>query len=191
MAIARIIIYISSIIWLLPAVRQYGKTYFLYFLILALSDPFSILCITVIGIPPDYIHSIAALFLYYSFGIDSNEFINKWLLNLLLIVFFLVAIVIVSDLNFIILILHFLIFLKFIKQVLISLHKTNAVNIFLLAFVFYELTIIMNILVFISSTETGIIFFYLTLSFQILVAIFFTIFREENTLLHFKLRTTP
>lgn len=57
--------------------------------------------------------------------------------------------------------------------------------------VFYEISVIVNLIVFISKTNLSVVFFYLTLSFQILVAIFFTIFREDSSISKLKFRTAP
>jgi hypothetical protein len=191
MLIAKIITYASIFVWLLPAIRQYKGKYFYYFLILALSDPLNIFFVNVLNVPNYFFHSIAGILLFYSIGTSTQSFLKYWKFNLLFILVFLFTLFTLPNLLFLILILHVLILSIFIKQSVILLHQSGELNYFLLVLIFYEITVLLKVIVFISGTDTGIMFFYLTLSFQILVALFFTIFREESSILTIKLRTLP
>ena len=191
MLIAKIIIYASIIVWFLPAFRQYKGKYFYYFLILALSDPLTFFSINVLQVSNYFFYSIAGILLFYSIGTSTQSFLKYWKFNLLFIVVFLFTLFTLPNLLFLILILHILILYKFIKQSVIRLHQSGELNYFLLVLIFYEITALLKVIAFISGTDTGIIFFYLTLSFQILVALFFTIFREDSSILTHKLRTLP
>ena len=192
MTIASIITYISIFIWIFPALRQYRESYFYFFLVLALSDPVNIICVHALGVFPNYyVHSVAGLLLLYSIGFKLENLLRFWYANIVFIIFFLIALFSIENLLFIILFSHFLILIKFIKILMLKLYQSGEFNWFYLALIFYEITVILKVIVFISGTEIGILYFYLTLAFQFLVAIFFTIFREENSLFHFKLRTSP
>ena len=87
--------------------------------------------------------------------------------------------------------LHLLIFIKFFKIGIVNLHKYNSINIFQLALIFYELSVVVNQLVLLNNYDIKVVFFYTTLFFQILIAIFFTIFKENNPRLNISLKTTP
>ena len=190
MPIEKIIVYISTFFWLFPPFRQYNGRYFYYFLILALSDPLALINYSFIGISHHFIHSIAGLLLLYSF--DSIEYLKKYLLaNIIFILAFFLFLFLLDNLLYVILTLHLLILYRFIRLSLLNTFNKNELNIFLLVLVFYEISAIVNLIVFISKTNLGVVFYYLTLSFQILVAIFFTIFREDSSLLKLKFETTP
>ena len=191
MLIAKIITYASIIVWLLPAIRQYKGKYFYSFLILALSDPLTFFSGEVLQVPNYFFHSIAGILLFYSIGTSNQSFLKYWKFNLLFILVFLFTLFTVPNLLFLILILHVLILSKFIKQSVIRLHQSGELNYFLLVLIFYEITVLLKVIVFISGTDMGILFFYFTVSFQILVALFFTIFREDSSILTLKLRTLP
>jgi len=190
MTIAQSIIYASIFFWLFPIFRQYKGNYFLYFLILGLSDPIAMLCVAVLNVQPTLIHSVAAIFLYYSIDTVKREFRRLWLLNLIIVVTFVIALLMLSNPLFLVLILHFLILLIFIKKLMLKLYQSGEFNWFYLALIFYEITVILKVIVFISGTDVGILYFYLTLAFQFLVAIFFTIFREESPLLRMRLKSS-
>jgi len=190
MHVEKIIVYISTFFWLFPPFKQYKGRYFFYFLILALADPFALINYSFIGIPHYFIHSIAGLLLLYSF--DSIVYVKKYLLaNIIFILAFFLFLFLLDNLLYLILALHLLILYRFIRLSLLNTFNKNELNIFLLVLVFYEISVAVKTIVFISRTDLGIIFFYLTLSFQILVAIFFTIFREDSSPLKLKFETTP
>jgi len=192
MSIASILLYISSVLWIFPALRQYRESYFYFFLILALSDPVNIISVQVLEVFPNYyIHSIAGLLLFYSIGFIVEDLLRYWYINIVFIILFLIALSLIENLLFIILFLHFLILIKFIKIAIVKLHQTDELNCFSLVLILYEISVVTKILIFISATETGNIYFYLTLVFQYLVAIFFTIFRESSSLLRIRLRAIP
>jgi len=190
MPVEKIIAYISIFFWLFPPFRQYKGRYFYYFLILALSDPLALIVVSLIGILPLFIHAIAGLLLLYSF--DSIEYLKKYLLaNMVFILAFFLFLFLLDNLLYLILALHLLILYRFIRLSLLNTFSKNELNIFLLVLVFYEISIVVKTIVFVSGTNLGIIFFYLTLSFQILFAIFFTIFREGSSFLKLKFKAVP
>jgi len=190
MFVETIIIYISTFFWLFPPFRQFKGRYFYYFLILALSDPVNLISVTLIGIPHHIIHCIAGLLLLYS--INSIEYVKKYLIaNIIFILAFFLFLFLLNDLLYVILTLHLLILYRFIRLSLLNTYSKNELNVFLFLLVFYEISVIVNLIVFISKSNLGVVFYYLTLSFQILIAIFFTIFREDSSLLKLKFRTTP
>ncbi len=190
MPVEKIIVYISTFFWLFPPFKQFKGRYFYYFLILALADPINIFSISIIDVPNYFVHSIIGLLLFYSISTGENE--KKYLIaNIIFILAFFLFLFLLNNLLYLILTLHLLILYRFIRQVLINTYSKNELNIFLSALVFYEISVAVKTIEFISGTDLGIIFFYLTLSFQILVAIFFTIFREDSSPLKLKFETTP
>jgi len=190
MAITQLIVYVSIFFWLFPAIRQYKGNYFIFFLILALADPIAMFCVAVFNIQPTFIHAIVAICLFYSIDTVRKEFWRLRLLNLIIIVTFIIALLLQANPPFLILIFHFLILFVFIKKLMLKLYQLGEFNWFYLILIFYEITALVNLIVFISGAEIGIFYYYLTVAFQLLVAIFFTIFREESQLLRIRLKTS-
>ena len=190
MPVEKIIVYISTFFWLFPPFRQYKGRYFYYFLILALADPINILSISIIGVPNYFVHSIISLLLFYSIGTGENE--KKYMLaNMIFMLAFFLFLFLLDNLLYLILTLHLLILYRFLRLSLLNTFSKNELNLFLLVLIFYEISAIVNLIVFISKSNLGVVFYYLTLSFQILVAIFFTIFGEDSSVLKLKFRITP
>ena len=189
MSAAELIVYISIVFWLLPPFRQFKGAYFLYFLILALSDPLAIFSVKLIGAPPHVIHTFASILLFYSINPKSANIRRNWFSHSIFIIGFIIAIFFLHNLLYIVLIIHLMILFKFLKLTLVTSYKLDILNIFYLVLIFYELSIIINLLDFLGSNEFRIIIYYMTLSFQILMAIFFTIFTEKSDFLILKLRS--
>lgn len=190
MTITQLIIYASILFWLFPVIRHYKGNYFIYFLILALSDPLAIACVAVFKIQPTVIHAIAAICLFYSIDTVRHEFIRLWMLNLIIIITFIILLLLQSIPLFLILIFHFLVLYVFIKKLMIKLYQFGELNWFYMVLIFYEITALVKLIVLISGAEIGIVYYFLTVTFQFLIAIFFTIFREESSFLRLRLRTS-
>jgi hypothetical protein len=73
---------------------------------------------------------------------------------------------------------------------MLKLYQLGEFNWFYLVLVFYEITVILKVIVFISGADVGLFYLYITLAFQFLVAIFFTIFSEESPFLRIRLKTS-
>lgn len=179
-----IILYVSSIVWLFPIIRQYKGNFFYFFLILGLLDPLNILDKKVLHLFHDSVFfAIASLLLFFSVQNNLTSLLKGWVINLLLSILYLSLMLILPKLEILIAAIHLLILYKFIKITVIQLHNTGKFNLFYFVLVFYELSLIINLIVHLVGTDMGLVIFYSTLSFQILVAIFFTVFREDSSLL--------
>jgi hypothetical protein len=188
MYLATIIGYISSVVWIFPIFRQYNTRIFYFFLVLGLSDPINLLCVLVFNFKTGLIHSIAALLLFYSLNLRYQKKIKISYTDLLVAVLFLTSIVFLSDLFYLVIAIHILIFARLVQIVIMPLHQKSELNIFYLILIFYEITVITKLSIYLSETYSGILFTYITLAFEVLIAIFFTVFKENNPRLTLKLK---
>jgi len=189
MYLASIIVYISSIAWIFPIFRQYNTKMFYFFLVLGLSDPINILCIWVLNTKPGLIYSIAALQLFYSLNLRDRKEIRLSYADLLFVVLFLLMIIFISELFYLTTAIHILILARIVQIVIMPLHQRSELNIFYLVLLFYEITVLIKLSVYLSGTDAGILFAYITIAFQILIAVFFTVFKENNPRLLLKLKS--
>jgi hypothetical protein len=190
MLIAKIIGYISSIFWLFPPLRQHKSQYFFYFLILALSDPIALFFINILNYSSKLIHPIAGLLILYSINLSYAAIKKYWAVHLLIIVGFFISLLRIDNPLYLVLSLHLLILFKFIRIVIINTFNNNSLNAFYLALSFYELSIVINLSVFLSGNDFRVVIYYMSLSIQFLMAIFFTIFTEKSKFLIVKLNPT-
>lgn len=178
----------SIFFWLLPPFRQYKGRFFYYFLIMALSDPLTILCFEVLKLPVESIHSVAGLFLAYSLFFQNNNTKQEIILLLSFLLGFIISIIYLTNLHYLILSIHIVIFLFLLKMAILPIYYKNTINIFYFALLFYELSIVLNYTLIMGNSNIKMLLFYMTLFFQILMAIFFTIFTEKSKsmILHIK-----
>jgi hypothetical protein len=174
MIIPKIIFYLNILAWLLPPFRQKGCRYFLYFLILAVSDPL----FTVI----DYFHQTDSTFLYLVVSIlILMVLFRKAYLSLLLIPVILLGIYLSNlEIRAFTFIVHFVILLYFLKEFILLISDKSRILIFNLILVLYEASIMFKF----AATYlaiAGYLFFYITTAFEIFIAVFFTVYNEKSS----------
>ena len=162
---------------------------FYFFLVLGLSDPLNLLSVLLLKVKPELLYSIAALLLFYSLNFRDHQKLKLSYTDLLVVVLFLFMTIFLSDLFYLTIAIHILILTRLFQIVIIPLHQKSEINIFYLVLVFYEISLLINLTILLSRTNAGILLFYITLAFQILIAVFFTIFKENNPRLLLKLKS--
>ncbi len=180
MRIALIIIYLSSFAWIFPIFRQYKSNLFYFFLFLGISDPLTILLFQIFRHPPGIISVIFAPILFYTINIDRQK---KFSINSIEIFVFLLTFILfftVPNNDVIMLVIHTMILIRVLSKILIELHHKQIVNIFHIVLAFYMTTSVASLLVFLNGDYQAMVLFYINLAFQILIAIFFSLFSEDN-----------
>ena len=193
MELAKLLIKISMIIFLLPPIRQYGGRFFFYFLILALNDPLADY-LRYWSFPQLKIHIIFSIFLLISV-IWSKKFIKIVLFSIPFIALYFYGMTFVNTsyievantLRIIMGFMHIFIFITVSKMAIVELREKMGINLFLVVFLFYEATLILKFIVYGFGMSKGLLFFFMTLGFEILLAIFFICFRDDNPKLLIKI----
>ena len=167
--------------WLLPPFRQYKGKYFYFFLVLGLEGLSTILLA--------YLH--INLFKFYNIVniviiltlFDKTSIKKNWYVFLIS----LAAVLIVnqtSDLGLIILakiIAQIIIFYIFLKYAAIDYYKNGSFRISYFILLLYEITLILKSYFSLGNIEIGIVFYHLTTAFESFIAIFFTIYKVEES----------
>ncbi len=179
---AYIIFYTSIFAWLLPPIRQYKEKLFLYFLLLALADPTSY-TLTISFKTNAY--QIQSLFSFASvLAVSVNKISKKYIVFILTGFIITLFVINTQDRNIIylyIILLHLIILWYFLKEILISFSKNNFLTLGWVVLILYEISIVLKLIVALEVTHVSTIYFYLTTSFQILIALFFTIYKVEHS----------
>jgi hypothetical protein len=181
------ILYISTIAWIFPIFRQFRCNLFYFFLLLGLSDPISTVVIYVFYLRPEIIQVIIAPILFYTINIDRQK---KFTINTLEIAVFLLSyilLIILNNYNIIILIIHTLITIRAIFKNIIELHLHQKINIVHLVLAFYMISSVASLIIYLNGDHNGMVLFYINLASQTLIAIFFSIFREDNPKMTYKI----
>lgn len=181
MIYAYIINFASYIVWAVIPFRHYKKTYFFYFLSMAVLDPGSIVLMKMFNIP--VIDTLTAASLLMAISIFEISKIKKYFhFNLLLFLSTIVLIASFSNISrYIIIFFHLFIFFIFLKRNMMNIYERYEFNLFLFMLLFYEVSIILKFVIRVADLNTGWAYFFITSAFQILIGIFFIFYNEKNS----------
>lgn len=179
------IIFISSIVaWLFPIFRQYKHKYFYFFLILAFGDPFNLLIVELLHISLERSSLLSALLMVLSFiGPFKKRF---WLYTsiLLLLGCVIIKLVPISDyvLEFLIMVLLLILVFFTLKALIFNSLNTKSINLFYFVLFLYALSLALKYYIVLTLVTDYFIYFQLTNIFEILIAVFFSFYNEENSI---------
>jgi hypothetical protein len=174
MIIAKIIFNINLIVWLIPPLRQKGCRYFLFFLLLALSDPGWFIL--------NYIQHNDSSFYYLIIStLILAAVLNKNQLLLLLIPMSFIKIFLNNpEIRIFTIIIHFILLLYFLREFLLIISRESRIVLFNLILLLYEASVLFKFSASYFITA-GYLFFYITTAFEILIAVFFSLVNEKNS----------
>lgn len=189
MKVQYIVLYLSALFWIFPAVRQYKTELFWYFLVFALSDPIRLILIIIFRTNPSYITLLLNILLLFSVIWQLLKKSSKkavlFVVSTLFIYSFFTSRIFAINLA---LLFHIIIIFYFVQRSLSFITKTDKVNIFHLFLLLEEISIVLKVLAVLSDAKTGLAFHTATNLFQILIAIFFTLYKEDDSKLFISLR---
>lgn len=182
MRIESIITYISAIVWLFPPIRQYKTKYFLFFLILALKNSFNEAALHMNFSNPLTIDLIAAYLILASlvWRKISLKSLIIFLTGLLLLIIAGNYLTLFGIVSLKVILSSILVFI-FSKDTILSFHKTAKINLFYLMLTFYEITIVIKFIDYITFAKIGVIYFNITTAFELLIGVFFIIYNSANS----------
>jgi len=174
------IAYINAIVWLIIPIRQFKTRFFLFFLILGLLDPTVYIWdhIFTLNIAIPYLLGTTILLYPALF-----ELKNKIKLGLILALFTMDLIIVFYAINISIIIqmvIHFIIFISFLKVLVVFFSENRKLLLFHLMLVLYEFSLLLKFFVFYNEVGVGPAYYYVTTSFEIMIGIFFIFFNEVN-----------
>ena len=181
MYLAKIIVYISILFWLLPPFRQIKGGYFLYFLISGYSDPITLFLLWHLKLNPYYSHLIISLLLTISIFYYTKFLKIRWIISLVLFLILSLWLCDKSTLYIPIVIFRILIVWQLFVSSANEFLLKHKINLYLSVLIFYELTVILKYVAVGINYTNGIYMFYLTLAFEMFICIFFIFYNLENS----------
>ena len=177
-----IAVFSNMFAFLLPPFRQYRGRYFLFFLVLAFGDPLTLFAIKIAHITPSNFNSLIAWATFLSVFTINRK--SKGF-------FFLLILTIMVALTFIFfnrqqaqllnILINCLLLIYFIKESAQYFQRTSEIHLGYFLLVLYQIGIITKLYTIAEYTKQGILYFYIINLFEIIVAIFFTIYKVENS----------
>lgn len=180
MNLTTIIYSISTIVWVFPIFRQFRSNLFYFFLFLGICDPLTLLTLKTVSVKIELVSVIIAPILFYSIGIDRKKSFKINTTEILVFVLAYSLLATIDNYNIILLIIHTLITIRVIYKIIIDLHHQQIINLLHLVLAFYMISSVASLIIYLNGDMKGIILFYINLAFQIVIAIFFSIFKEDD-----------
>jgi hypothetical protein len=78
-------------------------------------------------------------------------------------------------------IVHTVILLILVRKITIRIIENSGIKIFHCLFLMYQMTMTLKFFMVISNTRTGILYFYVTSFVEILIALYFSLFKEGSS----------
>lgn len=180
---------LAYIVWICVAVRQFKQNYFLFFLFLIAGDITTFIARVLFHSGTNIFYTIFGLACIVSVQQKNISKAAKLQLVILCIVSIFLELHGLTNLQEIILLsfLDFVLFLSFLKHFILKLVKGKELNIFLICLIFYQLTAITKFLNIITGFTTAYAYLLATNVFEMLIEIFFCIFKENSEKLKIKL----
>jgi hypothetical protein len=182
MIIPYVIFSISTLTWLLVPFRQYKGEYFMFFLIIGLMDPITVILNKTLHTQP-----ISLYIIFIFLAILTLLGLNVIRKNIALIIVLFAGSIFIAffvNIKYMIIylaLLHLMIFIIFLSRTIFDIYKDEFINVFYFVICVYEISIIIKFMVSIIDLKTGIILFYLTSAFEILVGLYFILYNEKNS----------
>jgi hypothetical protein len=168
-------------VWSIIPFRQKKTNYFFFFLVYGITAVIMILD-NILLIHPAYFYLGQGFFLIISlFYFKKIHRHILFLTGILIISIILPFILSIEIITFCLIIEHMIIFFIILKRTIIISIQQEKLNLFHFILLLFEISVITRFIVVAGNLKTGIIFFYLTAAFSILIGIFFLIYNEENS----------
>lgn len=94
----------------------------------------------------------------------------------LIVVFYAINISIIIQM-----VIHFIIFISFLKVLVVFFSENRKLLLFHLMLVVYEFSLLLKFFVYYHEVEVGPVYYYVTTAFQIIIGIFFVFVNEINS----------
>lgn len=187
-----LIIYItlSFGVWIIVPVRQIGQKYFMFFLILIVGDIITLISRYAYHSKSNVFYIISDLLCLIAIQGRKASNLFKALILILSVATFIVEYYGFGYKQEFILIItcNFLLFFKFLQQSIIKYIGENIISIFLAFLTFYELIGVTKFFGLITDTANAASYFEIATLLQVLIGLFFCIFKENNPRLLVKLK---
>ncbi len=182
-SLSKILYFSSFFIWLITPIRQYKSKYFLFFLILAVSDTLNVSIYYFFNKNfSGFIFSISTFLMIISL-FERTTIIKSRLPIVLILIAILVANIFITEPNFyytIFIINYFTIAFIILKRFIVTYVDNRIMNLFLIVLLFYLSTTLLKLFNIIIGFADATAFFIITTIVQIAFGLFFSIFRENN-----------
>jgi hypothetical protein len=182
MLIAEVIVYLSIAAWFFPVFKQFKHKYYYLFLILALGDSITMIMYELFKFDVERSMLITALLMVFSFLSIYKKHFFIYSLTVMLLGYLALILVPINEyiLKFIIMILLLIMVFFVLKALIIDSLTYKSISLFYLILFVYVLSLALKFYITLTLVLDSIVYYHITTIFEIVVAIFFTFYNEEN-----------
>lgn len=178
------VIYISMVLWLLPLISNFKRSYFYFFIGIAIQDPGSHIFYRLLEFTPNFWVTFCQLFIIYTLK-PGKGFLRKKEFGIVVLTITVLLIGIPS--NIVVIVLDCIILLKILIILIEEIKNRSNLNLFVVMLAFYVLNLLLNSL-FISTLSVNKEVYYLYSFISMFgFAIFFTFTNEKSKFLQVNL----
>lgn len=181
MELLKLILYFNSFVWFLTPIRQFRTRFFYFFLVLALFDPAVILLHQFLIFRSLEIYLIGTVILIYTALIDFPTRTKSLVMLSFACISLVVVVYSLFDTILIQITIHMIIFIIFLRVLIIYFSENRKILWFHLILTVYEFSILLKFFVYYTRVDIGVEYFYATTALQILIGVFFIIMNEKNS----------
>lgn len=179
-----LIYYANFLIWLLPPLKQYKGGFFLFFLVLAISDPFSYVFYSYFNVDPHFFYAFISLLLLFTIKLYTNSLNSKAIvINSLIFLAISGLYLIFKDILFSHILMVYFNFIVFITLIIYQVNKLfnrNTLYTYITFLIFYEFTVLLKAILFLLNVKSSPLFISLLNVLEFLICIFFICYNLKN-----------
>jgi hypothetical protein len=181
MGLINLIINTNTLVWVIIPFRQYKTRFFGYFLILAVLDLAYIVLKNFIQINTLYYYLYGTILLLYPALLEIK---HNYKIGILIVLGITGSFVLYNspiDSILVQVVIHLIIFINFLKLLIIHYSQARKLKIFHLMLIIYEFSVILKFFVYYKEIGIGPVYYFLTTAFEILIGLFFIFINEKNS----------
>ena len=173
--------------WIFPFVRQYRTELFWYFLVKGLIDPFVVIFNSFSPYIPISTTMNLLLLLSLNYRERSKKVVFAFIISCIALLY--ISGVSQYSLYYIrFILIHSVIIYLFFKRTIIFSAANRNMNLFHIFLLLEEMSTTLKAIFVLSNIANALAFFYITVIFEFICALFFTFYKEDDERLHIKLR---
>ncbi len=187
MNLAYSVMYFSILVWTFVPIRQYRQRLFWFFVFLATQDPITLIIRKILNSGSNLVFIIASILMIFSL-IDYKHNFKRKIIFLSIFTLLCVGLILSGFHNidvYIIILEDFAILVILLTKFADHLTKNHEIKTFFTLLILYQLNNITKELNLFSGFINAYSYFYITTAFEILIGLFFIIFKEDDPRINF------
>ncbi len=172
---------ISTFIWVFVPIRQFRTRFFLFFLVLGLMDIVYFLLILSVRINSLSYYSIGIIILLYSALINVKQNNRIIVTAISMSIGIVIILMLPSQALIFQMAIHLIIFIFFIKILVVYFSENRKLLLFHIMLVIYEFSLLLKFFVYYQEVGVGPVYYSVTTTIEVIIGISFLFINELNS----------